>query len=305
MRLKTLSPSSIGTYDNCQFQWYLKYILNMPDDSLPSALLGTAVHDVMETLAKYKIEKTPKSKQTSWKKLWFAAQDKYSKNTARDPKAEETWKKIKVNDIKACYFAMEELMATRYNPLSSNVISAEQTVYMPIELEGFEVDQIGDEKVFLKIIGKIDRIDRIDDNTIEIIDYKTGSRKGFSFNNSNREKKEINDFYDDIQLRMYHLVGKHLFPNTKQVIVTIYYIKDGGPFSVVFDDSFIPATMKFIKDKKQDILTNDDPHPNKGWHCSKLCTFGKNGMCEKVLGTKNEFGLSFATDMFKKEKQPR
>ena len=40
----------------------------------------------------------------------------------------------------------------------------------------------------------------------------------------------------------YYYAIKNLYPNIRYVIFSIYFINDGGPFSVCFDDSDMEAT---------------------------------------------------------------
>lgn len=123
----------------------------------------------------------------------------------------------------------------------------------------------------LAIKGTIDLITKADDNTLEIIDWKTGRRLDWATGSEKtQEKLEV-----DPQLRIYHYAIKHLYPDIENIIVTIYFINDGGPFSVCFGPKDLIATESMLKDKFEYIKKTKKPRLNKSWMCNKLCHFGK------------------------------
>ena len=71
----------------------------------------------------------------------------------------------------------------------------------------------------------------MDDGVIEVIDWKTGRR----LNWATGEEKTYEKLLEDPQLLLYNYAISKLFPEYEQAIMTIYYIRDGGPFSMCFD----------------------------------------------------------------------
>lgn len=100
-------------------------------------------------------------------------------------------------------------------------------------------------------------------NSGKRLDWATGQEK-------TQEKLE-----KDAQLRIYHYAVKKLYPHLDTVIFTIYYVNDGGPFSMVFHDSDLKDTEDMLRQKFEVIKNTRKPRLNRSWMCSKLCSFGK------------------------------
>lgn len=124
---------------------------------------------------------------------------------------------------------------------------------------------------YLGLKGTIDLITQIDDNFYEIVDWKTGRR----INWATGEEKTQEKLENDPQLRIYHYAVQQLYPNIDNIMVTINFINDGGPFSICFDKSDIPKTEDMLRQKFETIKQVNRPRLTKTWMCSKLCHFGK------------------------------
>jgi hypothetical protein len=92
----------------------------------------------------------------------------------------------------------------------------------------FEVDLGG-----FKLKGVIDLVTKIDDETIEVIDFKSG-------NNT----KSYNELKKDPQMRSYHLIAKKLWPEYKCRMMTLYYLRKLRPVTCAFDDDDDELTLK-------------------------------------------------------------
>lgn len=110
-------------------------------------------------------------------------------------------------------------------------------------------------------------------NTGQRLDWATG------------EEKTYNKLQSDSQLLIYYYAATKLFPKIKSFILTIFFLRDGGPFSIHFDgndiknlDAYLSKFYQTLQDRKVPKLI--DPSQNN-FKCSKLCEFYK----EKVDGT--------------------
>jgi RecB family exonuclease len=84
---------------------------------------------------------------------------------------------------------------------------------------------------YLSIKGTVDLILEHGDGYYEILDYKTGKR----INWATGEEKTHEKLQKDTQLASVLLrLKKHV--SRKEFSVSIYYINDGGLFSMVFDE---------------------------------------------------------------------
>jgi hypothetical protein len=128
----------------------------------------------------------------------------------------------------------------------------------------------------LAIKGTIDMVTEVSDGTIEVVDWKTGRRIDWATG----EEKTYEKLCSDPQLLLYNYAISKMFPEYEQAIMTIFFIKDGGPFSLCFDSKDREKFLETLKLKFQQISRNDTPKPlsytRNHWKCTKLCHFYKN-----------------------------
>ena len=119
----------------------------------------------------------------------------------------------------------------------------------------------------------------------EIIDWKTGRRLDWATGQEKTQEKLEND----PQLKIYYYAIKQLYPDIDHVIVTIYFINDGGPFSVCFENKDLYETESMLRQKFEHIKRCEVPRLSKSWKCSKLCHFGKNSFQNTHLPILDEY----------------
>lgn len=123
----------------------------------------------------------------------------------------------------------------------------------------------------LAMKGTVDLITKVDDGLYEIVDWKTGKR----LNWATGEEKTYDKLQEDPQLRMYHYAASKMFPEIDQIIITIFYIADGGPFSICYTKDDLPKTEEMLRKKFETIKKVQVPKLTRSWKCSKLCPFSK------------------------------
>jgi len=93
------------------------------------------------------------------------------------------------------------------------------------------------------------------------------------------KQKEYADFQKDTQLMLYYYAIKKLYPD-KNVIFTIFWVRDGGPFTLCFDDSDMLAVEQNLKEKSSYIWNNTQPSmlskTQNDFRCYRLCHYCKN-----------------------------
>lgn len=285
MNITSARGSSIGTYKDCEFKYWLIYECDIEDKSGFKAVLGSIIHNVMELLAEskrvghFKLD----SKINDYKYLLGLVYKKFKSEYLEHPWDYET-------DIKFCSKQIEYLLESPFAPNKCNILDIERQFELTLNKIGFKLPN-GD---YLKLRGTIDRIDIVDDETIHIIDYKSGKR----LNWDSGTVKELSDFEKDLQFRIYNLAASIIYPQYKHRIFTVIYPQDGGPYTFSLDDSDKTATLDILRRYFNKIYLNSNPHRliddgnrrREHFKCKYVCSFGKDGSCNKYY------------DILKKEK---
>ena len=139
---------------------------------------------------------------------------------------------------------------------------------------------VGKEKIKgnYEIKGTVDLIKQIDDNSIEVIDYKTGQR----LNWDTGQEKTYEDLKTDKQLMLYYYALRKVYPDIKNIKLTIFFIRDGGPFTVEFNDVTLDIVENMLEDHFNDVKNNTNPEmrdeTQRDFMCNKLCHYYKNNM---------------------------
>lgn len=289
MQVKGLSASGFDCYTSCNWKWYLQYILGFEDVSSAAALQGTLIHKVLEILSRAVVVKHDRnSKIFDPSYLWDICFNHYYNS---EPYIAELIEPAKLKKI--CQ-GFHELLRSPYTPIRDNTISAEAKFDIELREPDFKIKGTNS---FLRLRGRIDRVDKIDDKSIEVVDYKSGSR--VCWDSQDKHKKTPEDLYEDIQPKMYHLAAKHLYPWAENILVTFIYIVDGGPVTAIFCDDDIKETKNIIKKRFKAIESNEDPQKNVSWRCKNFCYFGdKSGICRNVWDEKEEVGHKFIENKY-------
>ncbi|MDP3941239.1 MAG: ATP-dependent DNA helicase [bacterium] len=232
--ITTISYSQLQTFDVCPLHYKLRYIMKLP--TAPSAALsfGTSMHALLRTIYALDFHNNPLSPE----KINALIDQSFITDGYES--------REHINDAKK---GAKDLLAAF---MKEN----QKEPHLPAETElsfQFLIDNI-------KIIGRFDRVDKIDDKTIEIIDYKTGR-------NAPDEKKLKND----LQLTMYALAATEiknpLFNKTPEnVILTLYYIEQNKRLTTTRTKEQLETAKKLILEKVKEIQTSD-------FHCTggRLC----------------------------------
>ncbi len=76
------------------------------------------------------------------------------------------------------------------------------------------------------------------------------------------------------QLMMYYYAARHLYPDIPNIQLVIYYINDGGPYTICFSDTDMPRIEDMLQKKFEEIRDTQIPALKKSWKCTKFCHFG-------------------------------
>jgi hypothetical protein len=278
-------------------QYFINYNLGIPGANWKASTRGTIIHKVMEVLAGFK-----KFEQDNPKKKYLLLDDdnlgplKIHKDKFRTEeyiqtliddcydyytsKCENTYKD---EDYKFCVKWSEKALSFNdgeFDPRNQNILCPEQHFDIEFEEDWAKYEyEMPDGRTLsgqLSIKGTIDLLTLEDEETIEVIDYKTGQRKNFATG----KKKDREYFEKDPQLLLYFYAIKKLYPEYKNVIMTIYWVRDGGPFSISFDDVDEEYFLEKIKERFNEIVEDKHPtcikyNPSKKSNCY-MCRYYKD-----------------------------
>lgn len=283
MFVLSMRSSSYGTYKSCEHSYFLQYVLGFRTPSGLAASKGNIVHKCLELLALRKLCEQENIKilvdddigEIDPSLLTF---EKAMEISVEHYKKVESHIEFKPRDIKDCYAWGRMALDYKdgvFNPLNRNIITPEKKFAIEIKepWAAYDFDVQGRRVAGnLVLQGTVDLITKLDDNTYEIIDWKTGSCVDF-FNNFKR--KDYESFTKDPQLLIYYYAVRNLYPDIDNVIFTIVWVKDGGPYTVAFDHQDYLYAEKLIKNQFESIKNNNNPNLHIGKHCS-FCWFNKN-----------------------------
>ena len=180
-------------------------------------------------------------------------------------------------DYKDCHswvYKAIEFNNGMFDPRNRHIISPEQHFDFTIDKKWAQYNfktPAGEVSGNLALKGTIDLITLANEKTIEIIDWKTGRRLDWATG----EEKTIEKLEKDPQLKIYHYAISKLYPKIEHIIFSIYFVNDGGPFSICFDKKDLISTEEMLRQKFELIKNVKKPKLNKCWMCTKLCHFGK------------------------------
>ena len=292
-----IRSSSYNGYDYCQMQYFLTYVLGHRSDSGKKADLGTMVHKVMEVLAGLK-----KFQQDNPRKKYLVVDDDavaqvrihkdqlLTKECVEDlvdlsfnsykKGSKHKWTAADRKEVSRLSWLALDWNEGQFDPRYRNVVDPEPHFDIPIEEDWakYEYEMPNGEVIQgrLAIKGTIDLVTKVDDDTIEVIDWKTGRRLDWA----SGQEKDFKKLTSDAQLLLYNYAISKLYPDYKQAIMSIFFIKDGGPFSMCFDKSDQEKFLGMLKNRFEEIKANVSPKPLRDdrshWKCTKLCHFYKN-----------------------------
>jgi len=234
---KNFSYSQLNSFKTCPLQFKYLYVLKIPTLPSSSASFGTTIHKTLQDFYSefIKNKKLNKSRLLQiYKKTWIPIG--YSSG-AHENRMKKEGEKILNN-----YY-------DKYHNSSLDILGLEKLFKIKIS-----------DDIFLT--GKIDRIDKINGNEVEIIDYKTGKKP------SERELTK------NIQLTIYSLAAndKNSFnKKLSDINLTFYYLQEPEKITLKKNEDDLIKTKEDIIKMVEEIRKNEFP-ANPGKHCN-FCAF--------------------------------
>ena len=311
--------SSLNNWKYCELQYFMTYVLGHYSPSGKKADLGTITHAVLETLAickkRTQFNKRSKMKITqeplgdfSFSEDELFTDDFVNKVLDRSfefYKSNSKHNEFNEKDYQFCYKMVWDTLAYnkgQFDPRNRKVIDTEPHFDIPITEPWAKFTFDGPDGPIsgnLAIKGTIDLVTEMEDGTIEVIDWKTGQRLDWATG----ERKDYDKLMKDTQLLLYHYAISKLYPTYRYTLMTIFFCRDGGPFTLAFDkdddEYFLNNTLKLMF---EEIRANQNPKPisqdRKSFKCQKLCHYYKTNwpgtektMCHYIENSLYEIGM--------------
>lgn len=286
MWINRASASAVKSYKFCPFQYWLNYVLGLDSPSGKAAVQGNIVHRVFEWMGQAQM----KGKTIDPHRLLDWAWDT---EIALNPQVElrRITSRGEAADFRLCRESVEKVLAHPiYDPRKLKVTGTE--VRVELSLPG-ELWQLRSGEQF-RITGYMDLVHEVTKDTIEVIDWKSGRRSDFG---TFKEK----DFYDlmrDVQPRLYHLAATQMYPQYPNVLVTFYYINDGGPFTLPFTADDLVPTLSSVWKFFDTVRRDQQFARNRSWKCSKFCYYGRTGLCDNVWADLHAYGQEYVESKY-------
>lgn len=228
---------------------------------------------------------------------------------------EQDWKPIHLKDIHNYVYMVIDYQVGKsgpiYDPRARNVVAVEPFFDYEIQEDWakYRYDYKGETlEGYLSIKGTIDLVTELDKNTVEIIDYKTGERKEWS--EPDTPVKTPERLARDTQLLLYNYAVRRMYPQYTNVICTIIFARDGGPFSFPMNDSDdIELIKERLKTRFNYVQDMDKPQlldaTHQSFKCQYMCDLYKNkfpkaqsmNCCHYLAKYIDQFGTQKAIDV--------
>lgn len=221
-----ISYSQLQTFQVCPLHYKLKYILNVPTAPTPALSYGISVHNTLRDFCQLI-------------KDGQQAQPEMMKNMLQ-----ENW-------IPLGYSSKSHVEQAKKQAETMLISFAKNYIEEKPKTTAIELPFNFWLKNTLKVGGKIDRMDTLQDGRLEIIDYKTGQ-------NIPTEKK----VKEDLQLTFYALAAteikdKIFNKNPEEIVLTLHYIEPDKKFSTTRTDAELQIAKDKILQLVEEISTSD------------------------------------------------
>ena len=141
--------------------------------------------------------------------------------------------------------------------------------------------------------------------------HNTGQRKDWGEKNEKKSEKTYAKLCQDFQLMLYYYAARKLYPDVKQIMVSIMFVRHGGPFTICMDDGVIREVEDRLCSRFQEIAACQLPAmqdaTQRDFRCTRICDYYKmvapNGdnMCKFIHEQIQKMGIDEVTNKYTQE----
>ncbi len=260
-----ISPSALNTFINCTLQFYFQYLVRLSEteeieETIEANTFGSAVHHMLEklfvpfegkTLEPDDIDRMreliPSLAEESFRHFMKNADLQHGKNYLLIRVATRLIGNLLKSEKRRVADALQ-------NGSGIRILALEKKVYCDINL------QLNDQKKFIKLKGKMDRIESVNDK-LRVIDYKTGRVEDKELKVDLISELFGNPVYaKSFQLLMYgYIFAKSSDVADPQMMAAIYPLRklsEGMKYvRIASNETLTSETFKNFEEQLQVLLT--------------------------------------------------
>lgn len=228
-----LSSSAVENYRKCPQQYAFSYLWSLKEGPRATLSFGSVMH----TTIKRFVEQVKKGVKLPFEEVQRIYETEWSSAGYEDEYQEAEYKKDGLEQLKAFHAAMVAA--------PPNVLEQEKGFELPLEND-------------VILTGRMDQVNGLARNNVEIVDYKTG-----------RPKKDTLA-RKDLQLSIYALAAKEIF-EWNPVRLVFHYLQNNQTQVTTRDSKQIDGAEKIIQETAADIRAKEFP-AKPGFAC-RSCAY--------------------------------
>src|SRR5712692_4062612 len=228
-----LSPSAVENYRKCPQQYLFGYLWSLKEGPKATLTFGSVMHSTIKRfLGEFRkgnylpFEEVQRLFELEWQSAGF--EDEYQ---------EAGYKKDGIEQLRAFYAAIQKA--------PPQIREQEKSFELPLENN-------------VTITGRMDQVNSLGRNEVEIVDYKTG-----------KPKKDA-DARKDLQLSLYALAAKEIF-DWNPVRLVFHYLQNGQIQITTRDAKQLDEAQKVVREVAADIRAAEFP-AKPGFIC-RTCAY--------------------------------
>jgi DNA helicase-2/ATP-dependent DNA helicase PcrA len=234
------SYSQLTTFEACPLKYKFRYLYNIPSPSTAASNFGTSIHETLNQFYEG-LRNGKKSKLSDLKDLY----EKNWRPQGYESRAHHNARKKQGLEILEKFYKSNE---------DNWIIPEMLERAFNLKIENYTFN------------GRIDRIDKLEDGTYEVIDYKTGQSK---------KDQKLNK---DLQLSLYALACRDVYGINASKL-SLYFLENNEKHSTTRSNEDLEKAKKEIKEKA-DTLMKSDFEATPGFSC-KFCEYRL--ICNKAV----------------------
>ena len=238
-KINYISYSQIQTFNFCPLHYKMQYILKVPAAPSASLSFGSSIHATLKEFYQNLLDNKKQNIEDIipiLKNQWI---DEGFDSKAHQKEAFEKAKYILLQYLKNNFVENKKPIAVE--------------VPFSFFISRYSISQSG--SAGLKVAGRIDRVDRIDNNKIEIIDYKTGTNV-----------PKVKELATNLQLTLYALAASEVKDDIfnkkpEDVILSLHYLEEEKKLTTI-------RTKEQLEEAKSKILQIVEEIEKSDFFCS-------------------------------------